>query len=217
MLLWLLVIALLLFAWGYRESFQDPEFPVTRPDISSGSWRSMIDAEAPIGGNDEDYIRVLQAFHDKIYKPAELRPRIADIEQFLSSPDAQIPGVDVPSLRKIIARGFRIPVEETAAAKEQKQIVTTGALAGFAGANLQPENARDGTYAHLTQDPYVPADQRKGNLPEGVYDPILQQDTPRREGLWSDGTTSWSDASFYSTCPTGFGITSQFECSKNVL
>ena len=217
MLLWLLVIALLLFAWGFRESFQDPEFPVTRPTLSSGSWRSMIDAEAPIGGNDADYIRVLQAFHDKIYKPAQLRPRIADIETFLKSPDAQVPGVDIPSLRKIIARGFRIPVEETAAAKEEKQLVKTGALAGFKGANLEPKDGRDETYAHLTQEEYVPADQRKGNLPEGVYEPINQQDTPRREGLWSDGSTSWSDASFYSTCPTGSAITSQFECSKNVL
>jgi hypothetical protein len=234
MLLWLLVIALLLFAWGLRESFQDPDFPVirpaivegakqlegikeTRPSKLSGSWQSIIDAETPIGANDEDYLRVLQAFYDKVYEPSPTRPTVANIEAFLRTPDAQVAGVDGPTLRKIIARGFRIDPGETAAAKEQKQVVKTGALAGFTGSNLEPTNARDGTYAHLTQEVYVPADQRKGNLPEGVYEPVTQQNTPRREGLWSDDSTSWSDASFYSTCPTGFAITSQFECSKNVL
>jgi hypothetical protein len=210
MLLWLLVIALLLYAMGLRESFQDPESPVTRPARNS-VWLSKIDSEAPIGGNDDDYIKVLQIFHDKIFVPSPVRLKDTDVEAFLKSPDAQVAGVDPNALRKIIANSFRIEQTATSAAREQKQVRFQPTTA------LQPTMGRDQVFAR-TEDPYVPADFRKGELPEGLYEPVEQQDTPRREGIHDDKSTSWSKASFYSTCqPSGFGITSAQECAKNVL
>lgn len=175
---WLLVIALLLHAWNLREGYTDPDSPVTRPERNA-VWLSKIDAEAPIGGNDDDYLRVLTAFYDKVYVPAETKPKDTDVEAFLQTADAQ--GVDPKALRKIITSAFHIELTATAAAREQQELVTTGALMGFKGENLQPSNGVDEVYGHMDEQPYMPADTRKGALPEGVYDPIQQQARPRRE------------------------------------
>lgn len=207
---WLVVIALLLYALGLREFFQDPESPVTRPEKNS-LWLSKIDAEAPIGGNDDDYIKVLQIFHDKVFVPSAVRVKDTEVEAFLKTPDAQVPGVDPNALRKIIANSFRLERTLTAAAREEAQVKFKPTKA------LQPEMGRDQVFPQ-TENIYVPADPRKGELPEGVYDPTEQQDTPRRQGDYDNKSTSWSKASFYSTCkPSGFGITSPAECAKNVL
>lgn len=179
-LLWLLVIALLLHAWSLREGYTDPESPVTRPQRNA-VWLSKIDAEAPIGGNDDDYLRVLTAFYDKVYAPAATKPKDTDVEAFLKTPDAQIPGVDLKALRKIIVAGFDVELTATAAAREEQQLVTTGALAGFKGENLQPSDGVDQVYGHMDEQPYMPADTRKAELPEGLYEPTQQQPRPRRE------------------------------------
>lgn len=211
MLLWLLAaIAFLLFAWGYRESFTDPDFNVTRPSMDNPSWRSKIDAEAPIGGNDEDYMRVLQAFYDKVYAPSSTKPRDVDVEAFLKSPDAVVPNVDPMSLRRIITTAFHIDVSLSAAAREQQQLVTAGALVGFEGKNLQPGNARDQVRAR-TESIYVPADTRKGDLPEGLYAPTMQTE-PLHPGDFNDKSTSWSSVTPMSFCEKG-----DPECMKNVL
>jgi hypothetical protein len=211
MIVWLLAaIALLLFAWGYREMFTDPEYKVTRPSMESASWRSKIDAEAPIGGNDEDYMRVLQAFYDKVYVPSPTKPRDVDVEAFLKSPDAVVPGVEPGSLRRIITTGFHIDLSLTAAAREKEQTVTTGALAGFTGSNLQPGNARDEVRTR-TESIYVPADKRKGELPEGLYAPVMQTE-PLRPGHFDNKSTSWTSVMPYSVCAAG-----DWTCMKNVL
>jgi hypothetical protein len=210
MRIWLLLIALVLLALGSREFFTDPDSPVTRPE-KNAVWLSKIDAEAPIGGNDDDYIAVLQAFYDKVYKPSEVRPKDTDVEAFLKSADGQRPGVDPNSLRKIIAAGFRIERTLTASAREQAQIKFQPTDA------LQPKMGVDQVYDR-TENIYVPADKRKGELPEGLYAEVGQQPKPRREGIWDDKSTSWSRAMFFSTCePNGFQITDKNECAKNVL
>lgn len=222
---WLLAIALLLFALHYRESFTDPNEctvtgvdrsgkpcvpKLTRPSMEDSGWRSKVDAEAPIGGNDEDYMRALQAFYDKVYKPATTRPRDTDVEAFLKTADAQFAGVDPISLRRMIANGFKVELSGTAAAREQKQAVTTGALAGFSGSELQPGNARDQVYVR-TEDLYIPTDTRLGELPEGILDPVPQTE-PNKTGEYDDNSTSWTPNSFYSVCSA-----SDLLCRENVL
>ena len=224
-LYWLIALALLLFALQYRESFTDPnECTVTgvdrsgkpcvpklnRPSMNDPSWRSKIDAEAPIGGNDEDYIRVLQAFYDKIYQPATTRPKDSDVEAFLKSPDAQVAGVDPISLRRMISNGFKVELSGTAASREQKQTVSIGALAGFSGSELQPGDARDEVYTR-DEEIYSPTDTRIGEVPEGLYDPV-QQSEPSRPGEYDDKSTSWRPNSFYSVCSPGDWL-----CTENVL
>lgn len=202
MLWWLIVIAGILMLWNLREHYVDPEFTVTRPARNS-VWLSKIDSEAPIGGNDDDYIRVLQAFYDKVYVPAATKPKDTDVETFLKSSDAAVPGVDPNAIRKIIGTSFHIERTMTAAAREEAQVKFTPSK------NLEPKLGRDEVYDR-TEQIYVPADSRLGELPEGLYAPVEQQETPRREGQWDDRSTSWTDAKFYGVCEGG-------ECAKNVL
>jgi hypothetical protein len=222
---WLLAIAFLLFALHYRESFTDPEEctvtgidrsgrpcvpKLTRPSMQDPTWRSKVDAEAPIGGNDEDYMKALQAFYDKVYVPATTRPKDTDVEAFLKTADAQFAGVDPVSLRRMIANGFKVELSGTAVAREQKQAVTTGALAGFSGSELQPGNARDEVYTR-DEELYIPADTRLGEVPEGILDPVPQLE-PNKPGEYDDKSTSWRPNSFYSVCSA-----SDLLCRENVL
>lgn len=207
----LLIVALLLVVAQYREHYVIIEGPGARPSRSA-DWLSKIDAEAPIGGNDDDYIAALQQFYDQVYKPARTENpnvfiRDTAVQSFVDS--RTFPGVDKAALRKIITAGFAVERTGSAAAREQKQIVTTGALAGFTGANLEPSMGVDQVRSRK-ESTYVPADSRKGNLPEGLYAPVEQQETPRREGTWDDKSTSWTQTKFYDVCEDE-------ECAKNVL
>jgi len=204
-LYWLLAVALLLFAWSFRETFTDTESPISgRPSLSDPSWRSKIDAEAPIGGNDEDYVRVLQAFYDKVYEPAETKPRDTDVETFLKTPDAQVAGVDHNAIRKIIGTGFRIEKTLPSAAREEAQIKFQPTEA------LQPKDGIDQVY-NRKENVYVPTDTRLGDLPEGLYAPVNQQPEPRNPGVFDDKSTSWTQSSFFSVCKEGE------PCAENVL
>lgn len=226
MVLWLLAaLALLLFAWGYKEAFTDPEEctvtgvtprgqpcrpPIVRPSLENSVWRSRIDAEAPIGASDDDYVRALQLFYDTVYSRAETRPKDTDVEAFLQANSGQLVGVDPNALRRIITAGFRIDLTTTVAAREKARMVTTGALAGFEGKALQPGNARDEVYTRM-EAIYTPADMRRGELPEGLYAPT-KQTMPYRTGEVDDNSTSWTDVSPASVCDPN-----DSECMKNVL
>lgn len=204
-LYWLLAIALVLLVWNFRELYTDSESPISgRPSMSSPAWRSKVDAEAPIGGNDEDYIKVLQAFHDKVYVPSEIKPKDTDVEAFLKTSDAQVPGVDPNALRKIIGTGFRIEKTLPSAAREEAQVKFQPTEA------LQPKDGVDEVY-NRKENIYKPADSRLGDLPEGLYAPTTQQPQPRNPGLFDDKSTSWTQASFYSVCKEGE------PCAENVL
>jgi hypothetical protein len=203
MIEWLLFVAIcLLIAGALREHFQDPEFPVSRP-AKNPIWLSKIDAEAPIGGDDDLYLSVLQAFYDKVYNPASVKPKDTDVEAFLRGPDANRPGIDINVLRKIIGNSFRIERTTTAAAREQKQVAFKVSKA------IEPKDGRDQVYDR-TEALYVPADSRIGELSEGVYEDIPQQDEPRRPGFFDNKSTSWTQAAFYSVCDGG-------PCEQNVL
>ena len=193
-MIWLLLVtaALLLFSSWVRERFVDPDQPVTRPDKSS-AWLSKIDSQAPIGGNDDDYIAVLQAFYDQVYQPAQTRPKISELEAFLKTPTANRPGMDIDSLRKIISTSFRLEQEVTAAVREERQVKFKPSEA------LQPKNAYQPTDFTRDENPYFPADSRTGELPEGVYKPV-EQTEPVRPGEHDDKSTSWKEGSFYSVC-----------------
>lgn len=195
--LWiLLAIAVLLLLLRYREHYVEISGPGQRPSRTA-EWLSKIDAEAPIGADDDEYIAVLQRFYDEIYKPA----RTANPTVFIK--DTQVKtfadsttGVDKAAIRKIITAGFAVERTGSAAAREEAQSVKTGALAGFKGENLQPEMGVDEVRTRK-EDTYVPVDTRKGKLPEGLYAPVKQQEEPRREGV-SPQVLDRTDLMYYS-------------------
>lgn len=201
---WILIsilLFLLLVLWNIREHYVEISGPGNRPE-KTAEWLSKIDATAPIGGNDDDYLRVLQAFYDKKWKPLrDANPtasiRDTEVEAFLQGPDGKVPGVDINALRKVIAAGFSIERTESAAAREERQAVKTGALAGFVGGNLQPKDGVDQVYPRK-EAIYTPVDTRIGELPEGIYPDVFQQPEPRREGDVEEKSTSWTKTSFSS-------------------
>lgn len=179
-----------------REHYVEISGPGVRPSRTA-EWLSKIDAEAPIGADDDEYIRVLQEFYDKIYLPA----RTANKDVYI--PDTQVKtfadstvGVDKEAIRKIITAGFAVQRTGSAAAREEQQVVKTGALVGFKGENLAPSMGVDQVRSRKELE-YKPADPRKGKLPEGIYKPVGQQEEPRREGTYDDKSTSWTGVRFY--------------------
>jgi hypothetical protein len=206
----LVILALLLWAMQVRENYEEYQdeknkvVAVTRPS-DTAVWKSKIEAEAPLGSNDADYIKVLQDFYDKVYHPAATKPKDTDIEAFLKTPDAQIGGVDQGALRKMIASSFHTERTVPSAARED-----AGIKFQPDNAILQPTNARDEVYTR-DEETYRPADPTvKGKLPEGIYEPPIQQETPRRSGEYSDRSTGWRPDQFYSVCEGE-------DCAKNVL
>jgi len=200
MVLWILLFLVLLFVgMRVREHYVEISGPGARPS-KTADWLSKIDAEAPIGGNDDEYLRVLQKFYDEIYLPARTEKDTVFIEDTAVNAFADsitIPSVDKDAIRKIITAGFAVRRTGTGAAREEQQMVKTGALADFEGANLQPKDGVDNLYPNFFRSVYVPADMRRGALPEGVYTPTEQQEEPRREGTYDDRSTSWTDVKFY--------------------
>lgn len=195
----LLAIALFLLFLRSREHYVEIEGPGVRPSRTA-EWLSKIDAEAPIGGNDDDYLRVLQQFYDEVYLPARTANKSVYIEDTKVKEFADkvsIPGVDKEAIARIITAGFAVRRTGSAAAREEKQLVKTGALAGFEGKNLEPSMGVDEVRTR-TEKTYVPADTRKGRLPEGIYTPVPQQEEPRREGIPAQQALDRTDLMYYS-------------------
>jgi hypothetical protein len=210
-----------LILWSFRETFVDTEFKssgvgvstsVQRPPEDTGSpayaaWKSKVDAQVPIGANDDDYIKAIRAFFDKVYEPATTKPTTADIETFLKSPDVAGLPLDTNSLRMIIADGFHIEAGETAAAREQRQTKFTPTK------NLEPSMGRDQVYDR-TELEYTPADPRAdGPVPEGHYAPLKQQGRPRRLGEANYETVGKTGTLFYDVCSES----KREGCEENVL
>lgn len=206
-MVWILAILLLLLLWSLRESFTDTEFTnVTRPSLEDGAWKSKIDSQVPIGANDADYITALQAFYDKVYHPAEMKPTTAALEAFLAGPDVTGKPVDNGALRKIIAAAFHIEPGISAAAKEEQQVRFKPSKA------LEPSDGRDEVRTREEED-YRPSDTRIGELPEGKYAPVEQQLKPRRPGEKDYGTSGKTSTQFYDVCVE----TNKPGCEENVL
>ena len=216
-----LSLLIVLILWSFRETFVDTEFKssgvgvassVQRPPEDTGSpayqmWKSKVDSQVPIGANDDDYIKAIRAFFDKVYEPATTKPTTADIETFLKSPDVAGLPLDTNSLRMIIADGFHIEAGETAAAREQRQTKFTPTK------NLEPSMGRDQVYDRTELD-YTPADPRAdGPLPEGHYAPLKQQGRPRRLGEANYETVGKTGTLFYDVCTE----TQTPGCEENVL
>jgi hypothetical protein len=207
----LIVAGVLLWMMTRRERYVDIPGPGLRPSFDgadAASWRSKIDANSPIGGSDEDYLRALQSFYDTVYLPARpagstSSPKDTDVEAFLTS--VTIPGLSKDALRQIILAGFSIDRTESAAAREQKQIKFTPTEA------LEPRDGVDPLVAQNPQGLYVPTDSRLGRVPEGIYAPTAQTE-PSREGVWTDRSASWSPVSFASVCDHR-----DPKCAQNVL
>jgi len=216
----LLALAVVLFFWSIRETFVDTEFKsttdgstkygvagvgvasgVTRPSLDSAVWKSKVSAVAPIGTSDSDYIDVLAKFYDKVYDPATTKPKASQVDSFLDSPDGKRAGVDREIVRSIIMSAFHIDSGMTSAQKEQKQ-------SNFKPSDaIQPKEGVDEVRTRKEGD-YRPADTQFGELPEGRYAPIPQQEKPRHSGEFDDNSRSWSAGSFSGVGPLP---------SKNVL
>lgn len=196
-LVWILLgIALLLIVLRSREHYVEISGPGLRPSRTA-DWLSKIDAEAPIGASDDDYLAVLQQFYDEVYKPArDANPNVyiedTKVKEFANGVTRA--GVDKEAIRRIITAGFAVRRTGSAAAREQEQIVKTGALVGFEGKNLEPSMGVDEVRTRK-EVIYLPADMRKGSLPEGIYKPT-EQTEPRREGTYDDKSTSWTQTQF---------------------
>jgi hypothetical protein len=226
-----LVLFLFVVALSLKETFVDTEFTsstagsakfgvgsagvatsVQRPPEDTKSpvyavWKSKIDAQVPIGANDDDYMKAIRAFYDKVYEPATTKPTTAAIEQFLASSDVTGTPIDPSALRIILADGFHIQGGKTAAAKELEQVKFTPSKA------LEPGDARDEVYTRTEED-YRPADTRKGGpVPEGYYAPLKQQQKPRRLGEANYETVGKSGVLFYDVCAE----TNSPGCTENVL
>jgi len=186
----------------------DTEFTnVTRPDMNSGAWKSKVDAQAPIGGDDEAYIKSLQAFYDTVYVPSPTKPTTTDVESFLASPNVVGKPIDTQAMRLILVDAFHIESTETAAAKEKKQIQFE-----INPADLEPANGRDEVRVRKEAN-YFPADPVFGKLPEGNYAPVNQQDKPRHPGFKDYKTSGRTSVLFYDVCTDS----KRPGCEENVL
>ena len=216
-----LSLLIVLIVWSFRETFVDTEFKssgvgvstsVQRPPEDTGSpayamWKSKVDAQVPIGANDEDYIKAIRAFYDKIYDPSPVKPTTENIETFLKSPDVAGLPLDTNSLRLILASGFHIQAGETAAAREKRQTKFTPSK------NIEPSMGRDQVYDRTELD-YTPADPRAdGPVPEGHYAPLKQQGRPRRLGEANYQSVGKTGTLFYDVCSE----TKTPGCEENVL
>ena len=216
-----LSLFILLILWSFRETFVDTEFKssgvgvstaVQRPPDDTGApayqmWKSKVDAQVPIGANDDDYIKVIRAFYDKVYFPSPTKSTTADIETFLKSPDVVGLPLDTNALRKILADGFHIQASETAAAREQRQTKFIPTK------NLEPSMGRDQVFDRTELD-YRPADPRAdGPVPEGHYAPLKQQGQPRRSGEANYQTVGKTGTLFYDVCTES----KREGCEENVL
>ena len=216
-----LSLLLVLLLWSIRETFEDFEFKssgvgvatsVQRPPEDTGSpayamWKSKVDSQVPIGANDDDYIKAIRAYYDKVYDPSPTKPTTENIETFLKSPDVAGLPLDTNALRMIIADGFHIEAGETAAAREKRQTKFTPTK------NLEPSMGRDQVYDR-TENEYTPADPRAdGPVPEGHYAPLKQQGRPRRLGEANYETVGKTGTLFYDVCTES----KREGCEENVL
>ena len=216
-----LSLFIFLILWSFRETFVDTEFKSTgigistavqRPPENSSSpvyqmWKSKVDAQVPIGANDDDYIKVIRAFHDKVYFPSPTKSTTADIEAFLKTPDVAGLPLDINALRIILADGFHIQPSETAASREARQTKFTPSE------NLEPKMGRDEVFTR-DEEEYRPSDPRAdGPVPEGHYAPLKQQGRPRRLGESNYQTVGKTGTLFYDVCTES----KREGCEENVL
>jgi hypothetical protein len=191
----LAVLALAVVWWlSRRERYVEVPGPGKRPSMEDAAWRSKIDAEAPIGGNDDEYMAALQMFYDKVYFPLRSKnesaaPKDTEVEVFLNA--NMFPNVSKDSLRQIILSGFAIDRTVSAAEREKKQVKFTPTEA------LQPRDGVDQVYGRRKEGTYVPADTRIGLLPEGLYEPTPQTE-PLRDEEMNTKSISWSPQTFAS-------------------
>jgi len=195
-----------------RERFTDTEFTnVTRPctcpssgactDSACVAWDSKVEALAPSGASNGDYIAVLQAFYDTVYKPSELKPTEAQVDTFLASSAATVSGVDGPSLKRIIIDAFHIEQTGTAASREDKS-------QNFkpSDADLAPNMGRDEVRTR-EEGGYVGANPvLSSRFSEGDYAPVTQTN-PLHPGEWDDGSKNWKGPRPASVCA----------CAENVM
>lgn len=169
--------------------------------MTDAAWRSKVEAQVPIGKSVEEYMAATQAFYDTKYKPARTANATAEIsasevETFLGTQPATL---DKSVLRQILLSGFAID-RGSAQGREEKQLVTTGALAGFkAKGGSEFIEPKDGVLETWKRDEetYVPSDPRLSTLPEGIYEPLALSLPPRREGDFPDRSASWTGARPY--------------------
>jgi len=202
------------------EHFTDTEFTtVTQPcfcptgsdmsvqarsyscDPSCAAWYSKVEAVAPRGSETRDYVTVLRAFYDGVYKPSPEKPTESKVDTFLASSAGTVAGVDVPSVKRILMAGFHIESSGTAAQNED-------ASQKFkpSDANLAPRMGRDELRTR-EEGGYTGANPSSSTVfSEGNYAPPPQTQ-PNKPGEWDDGTMLWKGPRPASVCP----------CAENIM
>ena len=213
-LLALLLLLIAVFAAQTTEYFTDPDQPVSRPCqctgtwcppkcnmASSRSWKSKMDAQAPMGYVADDYIAVLTAFYDTVYDPAGVKPTEAQVNTFLASSAGTVSGVDRSVVKEIILDAFHLDRVGTAASREEKSQMFKPS-----DENLAPDMGRDELRTRA-EDDYNPANVTPSTkFSEGNYAPI-KQTKPTNPGQWDDGSMLWKGPRPASVCP----------CAENIM
>jgi hypothetical protein len=202
MLAWiLLALVIALLFYRPREHLVVAPGLGTRPSMTDAAWRSKVEAQVPIGQSVEDYMAAIQSFYDVTYAPARTTNPTAEIpaatvESYLGTQSERL---DKKVLRQILISGFAID-RGSAEGREDKQLVTTGALAGFKAKGgssfIEPKDGVLETWKR-DEESYVPADPRLSTLPEGIYERLPESSPPRHEGQFPDISASWTGARPY--------------------
>lgn len=164
-------------------------------------WESKVTAVAPSNAVVDDYIAVLSAFNNSVYKPASTKPTEAQVDTFLASSAGTVAGVDRASIKTIIMDGFHIEKTGTAASREDKTQMFKPS-----DENLAPDMGRDEVRTR-EEGGYTPANPvLSTRFSEGDYAPV-KQTKPLNPGQWEDGTSLWKGPRPASVCP----------CAENIM
>ena len=194
------LVLLLALALRSSEHFMDTESPVTRP-VSNSVWNSKVDALAPTGAVNADYLTVLGAFYDTVYSTSPTKPTEAQVDTFLASSAGTVAGVDKPSIKRILMDAFHIGSTKTAAQNEE-------ASQNFvpSDADLAPKMGVDEVRTRK-EDAYNGANPTPSTrFSEGDYEPVTQTE-PINPGMWNDGSSQWKGPRPASVCA----------CAENVM
>lgn len=192
-------------AYGVATSVQDP---CSCKDKAPGMcepacrvWESKVTAVAPSNAVVDDYIAVLAAFNNSVYKPATSKPTEAQVDTFLASSAGTVAGVDRSSVKTIIMDGFHLDQTGTAASREEKSQMFKPS-----DTNLAPDMGRDELRTR-DEESYNPANPIiSTRFAEGDYAPV-KQTTPAKPGQWDDGSMIWKGPRPASVCP----------CAENIV
>uniref|UniRef100_A0A6C0AJ61 Uncharacterized protein n=1 Tax=viral metagenome TaxID=1070528 RepID=A0A6C0AJ61_9ZZZZ len=157
-------------------------------------WDNKINALAPTGANNSDYVTVLRAFYSTVYVPSPTRPTEAQVDTFLASSAGTVAGVDVPSVKRIIMDGFHIQPSKTADQRSDQDTnfkpdtgileATAPSATGYAPPFDEVRTRAEDSYTGANPSPST-------RFSEGNYAPLPAPTQPNKPGDWDDPAITW--------------------------